>query len=156
MCSPPSVPKEYFFSSTSLSASHRRWRTEAGRQCRQSEHHSFVPGHLPRQKAVVRPVFSPPLWKYPVLGYFATRSILYVVKPNNYSRRYEYLRTLLLALRKEAGLRQIELAARLGCPQSFVSKYESGQRRLDLIELDAICEALGIPLDEFIERFRKG
>ncbi len=78
------------------------------------------------------------------------------MKPNNYSRRYEHLRTLLLALRKEAGLRQIELAARLGCPQSFVSKYESGQRRLDLIELDAICEALGIPLDEFIERFRKG
>lgn len=78
------------------------------------------------------------------------------MKPNNYSRRYEYLRTLLLALRKEAGLRQIELAARLGCPQSFVSKYESGQRRLDLIELDAICEALGISLDEFIERFKKG
>jgi len=50
-------------------------------------------------------------------------------------------------------LRQTELAARLGYPQSYVSKYESGQRRIDLVELEAICQALGITLGEFVERF---
>lgn len=77
------------------------------------------------------------------------------MKFHNYSRRYECLRALLFGLRKEAGLRQAELAARLGCPQSFVSKYESGQRRLDLIEVETICEALGLSLAEFVERFRR-
>ncbi|WP_300162387.1 helix-turn-helix transcriptional regulator [Solidesulfovibrio sp.] len=77
------------------------------------------------------------------------------MKFHNYSRRYESLRALLFALRKEAGLRQAELAARLGCPQSFVSKYESGQRRLDLIEVEAICEALGTTLAELVERFSR-
>ncbi|WP_245611396.1 helix-turn-helix domain-containing protein [Solidesulfovibrio alcoholivorans] len=60
---------------------------------------------------------------------------------------------MLVELRKNAGLRQAELAARLGCPQSFVSKYESGQRRLDLIELEAICKALGVTLTEFAAWF---
>jgi transcriptional regulator with XRE-family HTH domain len=70
-----------------------------------------------------------------------------------YSRRHEALRNLLMTLRKEAGLRQTEVANILGRPQSFVSKYESGQRRLDLIELEAICLALGVTLAEFVERF---
>ncbi|MHC1713070.1 MAG: helix-turn-helix domain-containing protein [Solidesulfovibrio sp.] len=70
-----------------------------------------------------------------------------------YSRRHEALRNLLMTLRKEAGLRQTEVANILGRPQSFVSKYESGQRRLDLIELEAICHALGVTLGEFVERF---
>lgn len=50
-------------------------------------------------------------------------------------------------------MRQTELAARLGCPQSYVSKYESGQRRIDLVELEAICQALGVTLGEFVKRF---
>jgi transcriptional regulator with XRE-family HTH domain len=52
---------------------------------------------------------------------------------------------LLRDLRRQAGLRQIELAARLGLPQSFISKYESGERSLDLFELRKICAALDIP-----------
>jgi transcriptional regulator with XRE-family HTH domain len=58
-----------------------------------------------------------------------------------------------MTLRKKAGLRQTEVANILGRPQSFVSKYESGQRRLDLIELEAICHALGVTLAELVERF---
>lgn len=67
--------------------------------------------------------------------------------------RYEQqqrLQTLLRQLRENAGLRQQDVADRLGEPQSFVSKYESGERRLDLVELFAVCEVLGIKLSEFV------
>lgn len=60
---------------------------------------------------------------------------------------------LLRQVRLEAGLRQTDVAEKLGKPQSFVSNYESGERRLDLLELLTICEALGIPLIEFVTRF---
>jgi len=46
------------------------------------------------------------------------------------------------ALRKEAGVTQDELATRLSKPQSFVSSYERGQRRVDLLEFIAIVRAL--------------
>lgn len=66
------------------------------------------------------------------------------------------LRTLLRTLRKEAGLRQVVLADKLGEPQSFVSKYESGERRLDFVEVFEICRALAIPPSEFLRLFEKG
>ena len=52
-------------------------------------------------------------------------------------------RSFLKKLRKESGLSQQELADRLKRPQSFVSKYERGERKLDFIETVEICEALG-------------
>jgi transcriptional regulator with XRE-family HTH domain len=52
-----------------------------------------------------------------------------------FSPRYKRFRELLIQARKNAQLTQVELAARLNRPQSFVSKYENGERRLDLIEL---------------------
>jgi transcriptional regulator with XRE-family HTH domain len=55
-------------------------------------------------------------------------------------------------IRLDAGLRQEDLAAKLGEPQSFVSRYESGERRLDVLELRQICRTLGISLAEFIRR----
>ncbi len=63
------------------------------------------------------------------------------------------LRATLRQLRLEAGLRQVDLAKRLRQPQSFVSKYESGERRLDLLEVRQVCRALGISLAEFVGRF---
>jgi len=60
---------------------------------------------------------------------------------------------LLRSLREETGIRQMDLAKRLRKPQSFVSKYESGERRLDVIELREVCLALGISLEEFVRRF---
>lgn len=63
------------------------------------------------------------------------------------------LKTLLRQLRKEAGLRQEDLAKRLARPQSYVSKYESGERRLDLLELREIATALDMPLLELVRRF---
>jgi transcriptional regulator with XRE-family HTH domain len=59
-------------------------------------------------------------------------------------------------VRLDAGLRQTDVAKRLGKPQSFVSNYESGERRLDLLELQALCETLGIGLVEFVKRFQVG
>lgn len=61
-------------------------------------------------------------------------------------------RALMREIRTGAGLRQVDLAERLGQPQSFVSKYESGERRLDLLEVRRICEAVGITLEEFVRK----
>ena len=60
---------------------------------------------------------------------------------------------LLRQIRIEAGLTQIALAEALGQSQSYVSKYESGEQRLDLIELEEICAATAISLHAFVERY---
>ncbi len=62
------------------------------------------------------------------------------------------LQELLRQIRQSAGLRQQDLAAHIGEPQSFVSKYESGERRLDVLELRQICVAVGMPFATFIQR----
>ncbi len=51
-------------------------------------------------------------------------------------------RELMIAARKHAGLTQQELATRLKRPQSFVAKYEGGERRLDVIEFIAVAQAI--------------
>lgn len=72
-----------------------------------------------------------------------------------HGEQHAALRRLLRQMRAETGLRQIDLAKRLGEPQSFVSKYESGERRLDLIELRQICAALGFGLSVLVERLER-
>jgi transcriptional regulator with XRE-family HTH domain len=72
-----------------------------------------------------------------------------------YSHHQKQLQFLLRQIRNEAGLNQLSLAQKLCKPQSFVSKYESGERRLDLIELKQVCSTIGITLKNFIERFEK-
>lgn len=62
---------------------------------------------------------------------------------------------LLRKCREEAGLTQVELALKLNLPQSFISKYEIGERQLDVLELREVCKAMGIPLDTFIKRLEK-
>ena len=52
-------------------------------------------------------------------------------------------RELMTSARKAAGLTQYELAEKLGKPQSFVAKYEGGERRLDVIEFIIIARAIG-------------
>lgn len=53
--------------------------------------------------------------------------------------------------REEAGLSQEQLANLLGCAQSTLSNYEKGKRRLYLTQLEQIAEALGKPIDYFVE-----
>lgn len=63
---------------------------------------------------------------------------------------YEYFRTLLVAARERAGLTQVEVSTRLSRPQSFVAKYEGGERRLDVVELLQVCAALGVDPHDII------
>jgi transcriptional regulator with XRE-family HTH domain len=70
-----------------------------------------------------------------------------------YSRRIGDLARLLREAREAAGLRQSDLAEKLGKPQPFVSRYEAGQRRLDLMELESVCRVLGIRLSDLVKRF---
>jgi transcriptional regulator with XRE-family HTH domain len=58
------------------------------------------------------------------------------------SPRQLKLQAIMRAKRKERGLTQAELAARLGKPQSFVAKYETGERRLDVVELIRVSAQL--------------
>ena len=62
---------------------------------------------------------------------------------SRHSPRYARLTELLVQARQAAGLNQVDLAARLGRPQSYVSKYESGERRLDVVEFIEAAEAIG-------------
>ena len=63
--------------------------------------------------------------------------------------------SLLREMRIEAGLTQVDLAARIEKDQAYVSRYESGQRRLDVLEVREICQAIGITLEEFARRLEK-
>ncbi|HEV56671.1 MAG TPA: XRE family transcriptional regulator [Phycisphaerales bacterium] len=77
------------------------------------------------------------------------------MRPQGTQYRYDILRTLLRQYRRKAKFSQAELARRLSRPQSFVSKYESGERRLDLIEIAQICDALGQSLADFVAAFEE-
>lgn len=77
------------------------------------------------------------------------------VERHPYTSERENVRRLLKEARLDAGLFQKELAERLGKPQSFVSRYESGERRLDLPELEQICRELGLTLAEFLRRYEE-
>ena len=69
-----------------------------------------------------------------------------------HSKGYRLLLRRLREARQGAGVTQEELARRLGETQSFVSKCERGERRLDAVELRAICKAIGASFVVFIRR----
>lgn len=72
-----------------------------------------------------------------------------------YTEEHRALVKLLAELRLKSGLRQAELAERLGRPQSYVSRYETGLRRLDLVELLAICTALDVDVLKVVRRWTR-
>jgi len=67
----------------------------------------------------------------------------------------DVLLSLLRQIRLDAKLRQADLAERLGQPQSFVSKYESGERRLDILELRSLCKTVGMTLGQFASKLEE-
>lgn len=77
------------------------------------------------------------------------------MKKKVYIAQRSRLVSLLREIRIGAGLTQMELAERIERDQTFVSKYESGQRRLDVLELREICQSVGITLEEFVKRLEK-
>ncbi|HYG86464.1 MAG TPA: helix-turn-helix transcriptional regulator [Azospirillum sp.] len=71
------------------------------------------------------------------------------------SPRQRILLALLVGARKEKGLTQAEVAAALGKPQSFVAKYENGERRIDIIEFVDIARVLDIEPTKIFNRLRQ-
>lgn len=67
-----------------------------------------------------------------------------------YSNSYQLLLKLLFEARKKSQLTQTQLAERLSRPQSFVSKYERGERKLDVIEFIEVCQQLEADPHEII------
>jgi transcriptional regulator with XRE-family HTH domain len=62
---------------------------------------------------------------------------------------------LLREVRVQARLTQVEVAKKLGVVQSFVSNYEKGERRLDILELRGLSEVVGMTLGDFAKRLEK-
>lgn len=72
-----------------------------------------------------------------------------------YTREYRAVTRLLKRARENAGITQVELAEALGQSQSFVSKCERGERRLDVIQLRTVCETLGVSLRDFVDQLER-
>ena len=72
-----------------------------------------------------------------------------------YTAEYGVLVELLRETREKAEVTQVELAERLGKSQSFVTKYECGERRIDIVQLRSICRLLATSLPEFVAEFEK-
>lgn len=72
-----------------------------------------------------------------------------------HDQAYRVLVDCLRTARQDAGLTQSELASRLHADQSYVSRYESAERRLDVIELRTICREFKITLSQFLDDFER-
>jgi transcriptional regulator with XRE-family HTH domain len=70
------------------------------------------------------------------------------------SPRHEALRAFLVTKRKEAGLTQAEVAAKLRRYQSFVATVEAGQRRIDVVELLDLADAIGFDAGEALRKLK--
>ncbi len=70
-----------------------------------------------------------------------------------FSDHSDKLTGLLKEARTKAGLTQVQAAERLGCRQTFLSKIECGERRLDVAEFSLICLAYGIRPGALLDRF---
>lgn len=71
-----------------------------------------------------------------------------------HSRQYTVFRELLTQAREDVGMTQVQVATKLGKPQSYVSKYESGDRRLDVTEFVQIADLLSLDISGFLDQYR--
>lgn len=70
-------------------------------------------------------------------------------------KRYMVLPNLIKNIRVDNHLTQVELAEKIKKAQSYISKYESGQRKLDIFEIKEICDSLNMSLVEFVQKFEE-
>jgi transcriptional regulator with XRE-family HTH domain len=94
--------------------------------------------------------------EYPIVGYGISRigfQPTWMANPIHDPNSMVF-RQMLVEARLACGLHQAVLADRLGKPQSFVSKYERGERRLDFPEFITLADALGLDVTSFIEEYR--
>jgi transcriptional regulator with XRE-family HTH domain len=71
-----------------------------------------------------------------------------------YNAAYDLLCDFLKKTREGNGVSQAQLASKLDVPQSYVSKYETGERRLDIVETLEICAALGVDGSTFVRELQ--
>ena len=76
------------------------------------------------------------------------------VKKSIHSAKQQKLSALLAQGREDAGLTQTQVAKKLGKPQSFIAKYEGGERRLDVIELLEICKIIGMNFRDVLDEIK--
>jgi transcriptional regulator with XRE-family HTH domain len=74
------------------------------------------------------------------------------LRKTTFTSEYAEFCRLLIAAREAAGLSQHDLAKRLGTYRNFVSRYEMGQWRLDIIQVVRICNALGLEPVELMQQ----
>jgi transcriptional regulator with XRE-family HTH domain len=72
-----------------------------------------------------------------------------------YRREYQILLLCLHDARKKAGITQVEVAKRLKRTQPYVHKIETGQRRMDVVQLRDFCDVFGIDFVEFIVKYNE-
>jgi transcriptional regulator with XRE-family HTH domain len=77
------------------------------------------------------------------------------VEKSTFNNDYAVMLKLLIEIRQRKKLTQTDLAERLGETQSFVSKCERGERRLDLVQLRVFCKALGTTLLAFVTEYER-
>jgi transcriptional regulator with XRE-family HTH domain len=75
-------------------------------------------------------------------------------KRNPFDEKREIFRKLLIKERKGKNITQMELSKKLNKPQSFVSKYENGERNLDFVEIYQICIELNTNLENLVTQFK--
>jgi transcriptional regulator with XRE-family HTH domain len=78
------------------------------------------------------------------------------MEKSTFTREYAVFCRLLRETRERAGITQVELAEKIGETQSYVSKVERGERRLDLVQLQAFCQVMKISLAAFVAEFEAG
>jgi len=67
-----------------------------------------------------------------------------------HSASYAIFLKVLKKTRENAGLTQTQLAQKIGETQTFISKCERGERRIDVVELRTFCQAFGVSLKQFV------
>lgn len=86
------------------------------------------------------------------MGYLGLYHKIAFMKKSVWQQKYQLLSKELKSLRVQSGLTQAQLSEKLSKPQSYVSKYESGERYLDFIEVLAICDALSVNPNDLISK----
>jgi len=77
------------------------------------------------------------------------------MEKSTFTREYKVLCELLRDKRQASGVTQVELAEKLSETQSQISKWERGERRIDLVQLRTFCQVIGVSLSEFVAEFDK-